>query len=266
MAEFLRLDAALVARGMIGGRDRAKELIAAGNVRVNGKIVKKPAFLCEETDSLSLVDAPEYVSRGGEKLEKALEVFPVSAEGLRVLDIGASTGGFTQCLLRHGAKKIYAVDVGHDQLAACLRSDPRVLNLEGMNIRDLQPTDLPGLPQLAVCDASFISIRLILPALHRLLEPGSNCIFLVKPQFEAGPQNVGKRGVIKDPNVHRQVLKTVLDSVKGNGFYPLGLTASPIRGGEGNIEFLLWFSDQGTPAVFDLSAIVREAQAQIETV
>lgn len=259
MAEQMRLDAALVARGLISGRDRAKELISNGSVLVNGKPMKKASYTCGPEDEIVLLQAPAFVSRGGEKLEKALAVFPIETEGVCALDIGASTGGFTQCLLQRGAAEVYAVDVGHDQLAEVLRQDVRVHNLEGMNIRDLKPEQLKNKPSLAVCDASFISIRLIFPVLKDLLAPGANCVFLVKPQFEAGRQNVGKKGVVKDPAVHRMVLKQVLESVRENGFTPIGLTHSPIRGPEGNLEFLLWFSDGGKESMLDVNEVVRIA-------
>lgn len=265
MAEQMRLDAALVSRGLIGGRDRAKELIAAGSVQVNGRIIKKASYACLPDDELTLLQAPEFVSRGGEKLEKALLLFPVVVQGACALDIGASTGGFTQCLLRHGAAEVYAVDVGHDQLAEALRQDPRVHNLERTNIRDLRAEQLHRKPTLAVCDASFISIRLIFPVLKDVLEPGANCIFLVKPQFEAGRKNVGKKGVVKDPAVHRQVLEEILASVREHGFTPIGLTHSPIRGPEGNLEFLLWFSDCGEEPDWNIAEIVRLAHRDKET-
>ncbi len=264
MAEQMRLDATLVARGLISGRDRAKELIANGAVLVNGAVVKKASYTCQSEDQIILLQSPEFVSRGGEKLEKALSVFPVQTQGVCALDIGASTGGFTQCLLRRGAAEVYAVDVGHGQLAEVLRQDARVHNLEGINIRDLRPEQLENKPTLAVCDASFISIRLIFPVLKSLLAPGADCIFLVKPQFEAGRQNVGKKGVVKDPAVHRMVLKEVLASVRENGFTPIGLTHSPIRGPEGNLEFLLWFADHGTEPMLDIDEIVRLAHRDKE--
>lgn len=266
MAEQMRLDAALVMRGLISGRDRAKEMISNGVVLVNGKTVKKASHICLPEDEIALLQAPEFVSRGGEKLEKALAVFPIETEGVCALDIGASTGGFTQCLLRHGAAEVYAVDVGHGQLADVLRQDNRVHNLEGVNIRNLRPEQLEHKPTLAVCDASFISIRLIFPVLKQLLAPGAQCVFLVKPQFEAGRQNVGKKGVVKDPAVHRMVLKEVLASVRENSFIPIGLTHSPIRGPEGNLEFLLWFADCGNEPMLDVSEIVRLAHQDKETI
>lgn len=259
MVEQMRLDAALVARGLISGRDRAKELISGGSVLVNGVTVKKASHACTPEDEIVLLQAPAFVSRGGEKLEKALEVFPVEVSGVCALDIGASTGGFTHCLLQHGAAEVYAVDVGHDQLADMLRQDTRVHNLEGTNIRDLRPEQLQNKPSLVVCDASFISIRLIFPVLKNLLAQGADCIFLVKPQFEAGRQNVGKKGVVKDPAIHRMVLKQVLESVRENGFAPIGLTHSPIRGPEGNLEFLLWFSDRSETSMIDVNEVVRLA-------
>lgn len=262
MADEMRLDAALVSRGLVGGRDRAKELIAKETVLVNGKIAKKASLLCGANDEIVLLQAPEFVSRGGEKLEKALTVFPVKTEGVCALDIGASTGGFTQCLLRHGAAEVYAVDVGHDQLADVLRQDSRVHNLEGTNIRALKPEMLARKADLVVCDASFISIRLIFPVLQDLISQDAQCIFLVKPQFEAGRQNVGKKGVVKDPAVHRTVLRDVIDSVTENGFTVKGLTHSPIVGPEGNLEFLLWFSNAGTESLPNINEVVRQAHQE----
>lgn len=258
----MRLDAALVDRGLVTGRDRAKELIAQGLITVNGAFAGKAALLCGDADEIALVQEIRYVSRGGEKLEKALSVFPVDPTGLCALDIGASTGGFSQCLLQHGARKVYAVDVGHGQLAQSLREDPRVVNMEGQNVRSLHPDMFSELPMLAVCDASFISLKLIFPVLRWLLPPGAQGIFLVKPQFEAGRENVGKRGVVRDPKIHISVLEHIISEVKLNGFTPRGLTDSPIRGAEGNTEFLLWVSQGGKAAELDLRKVVAQAQSQ----
>ena len=255
-----RLDALLVERGLVSGRDRAKEWIALGYVRVGGKAVLKPATMLEDSALITVKPTgPVFVGRGGEKLERALERFGVDPNCRFALDVGASTGGFTDCLLRRGAARVYAVDVGTGQLAPGLRSDPRVENLERTDIRTLPPGRLTPPPTLAVCDVSFISLTLVLPALRAHLAPGGEAVVLVKPQFEAGRQNVGKHGVVRDRATHRRVLEQVLAAAQSCGFCPAGLTPSPILGGDGNREYLLWLKTDGAPAVFDLSAIVVQA-------
>lgn len=261
----LRLDALLVQRGLFESRERAQRAIMAGLVFVDGQRVDKPGSKVDAGSLLELRgrDMP-YVSRGGLKLEKALKLFQIDASGLVGLDVGASTGGFTDCLLQAGARLVYAVDVGYGQLAWKLREDPRVKVFERFNARELQPSMFEPLPQLAVVDVSFISLAKVLPAVLRCLAGDGPVITLIKPQFEAGPALVGKKGVVRDPQVHRDVLCRVLHEVADLGLSLRGLTGSPIRGPEGNIEFLaVWF--RGEPSVPDVAAIeavVDEAHAR----
>lgn len=208
----------------------------AGSVTVGGKVEDKPGTKVEEDALLGVAAAPKYVGRGGLKLEKALEAFGLDVTGLVVADIGASTGGFTDCVLQRGAAKVYAVDVGYGQLDWKLRSDPRVVVMERTNVRYL--TQLPEPVDLAVMDVSFISLRLVIPAVARLLREGGRMVVLVKPQFEAGRQQVGKGGVVRDPKVHRSVLEGLVEWGDREGFGVQKVTVSPIRGPAGNVEFL----------------------------
>mgnify|MGYP004732745087 FL=1 len=261
MNETLRLDALLVQKGLVTGRDRAKELIALGQVWVNGRQASKPALSCSPADAVELRgDGAHFVSRAGNKLAGALKHFSVSLEGKTVLDVGASTGGFTQCALEAGAVKVYAVDVGRDQLARPMREDPRVENLEQTDIRALPPGSLSPPPEVAVCDVSFISLRLVLPAIRALLAPGGEAVVLIKPQFEAGPRDVGRGGLVKDPRVHLRVLTEVLESAKLCGFTLSGAEPSPIRGGDGNVEYLAWLRQGGEEAPADLPVLVRKGR------
>ena len=237
-----RLDVALVRRGLAPSRERARALIMAGQVLVAGHLVDKPGTLISIAAECSLREVPgelKYVSRGGLKLEKALDTFGLHPDGLVALDVGASTGGFTDCLLRHGAKRVYALDVGQGQLAWTLRNDPRVVVMEHTNIRYLN--SLPESIQCTVIDVSFISLRLVLPALVPLLEHGAWVVALVKPQFEAGKAEVDRgAGIIKDPEVHDRVLYELQEWITQNTpFRILGLTDSPIYGRDGNREFLI---------------------------
>ncbi len=235
----MRLDLLLVRKGLCPGRERAKEEIRAGHVLVDGREELRPGREVPE-DALLQVQGENlrYVSRGGLKLEKALEVFGVRPEGKVCVDCGASAGGFTDCLLQHGAARVYALDVGFGQLADKLRDDPRVVSMERFNVRELRPEDLPETPELAVIDVSFISLRLILPAVAKTLGNGGEIVCLVKPQFEAGRGRVGKKGVVRDASVHRQVLEELFLFFPTLGLYPSGLSWSPVRGPEGNIEYL----------------------------
>src|SRR5438874_3928240 len=245
-----RLDVALVRRGLAPGRERARALIMAGQVYVGDRLVDKPGTLVPLNADCHLAQTPEelkYVSRGGLKLEKALATFQLSPEGLVALDVGASTGGFTHCLLEHGARRVYAVDVGHGQLAWTLRNDPRVVVMEHTNIRHL--TSLPEPIQCVVIDVSFISLRLVLPAIVPLITPtGRNklrpyiwVVALVKPQFEAGKAEVDRgAGVISDPAIHTRVLDDLQAWIREfTPFHVKGLTESPIHGRDGNREFLI---------------------------
>jgi 23S rRNA (cytidine1920-2'-O)/16S rRNA (cytidine1409-2'-O)-methyltransferase len=240
-----RLDVALVRQGFAPSRERARALIMAGQVLVDGKLVDKPGTQLAPGARCQLVRTPDelkYVSRGGLKLEKALVTFDLNAQGLVALDVGASTGGFTQCLLQSGARKVYALDVGRGQLAWTLRTDLRVVVLEGTNIRMV--THLPEPIDCAVVDVSFISLRLVLPPLAPLLRPGAWVVTLVKPQFEAGKADVDRGGgVISDPAIHTRVLTDLQAWIRAHTPLSIrGLTDSPIRGREGNQEFLLHLS------------------------
>jgi len=240
-----RLDVALVRRGLAPSRERARALIMAGKVLVAGHLVDKPGTLISLDAVCSLKEAPnelKYVSRGGLKLEKALATFGLNPEGLVALDVGASTGGFTDCLLRHGAKRVYALDVGHGQLAWTLRNDPRVVVMEHTNIRFLR--SMPEPIQCATIDVSFISLRLVLPTLVPLLNAGSWVVALVKPQFEAGKIEVDRGGgIISDPAVHQRVLQELREWIPQHTLFQiLGLTDSPLYGRDGNREYLFHLS------------------------
>ena len=259
MDKEMRLDALLVERGLISGRDRAKELIAKGLVLVDGAPADKPAQKCSCGAALELLgQEAHYVSRAAVKLREALDSFSLSLEGKTVLDVGASTGGFTQCALERGAKLVYAVDVGRDQLAPALREDFRVMDLQQTDIRLLRAEQLPKTPDFAACDVSFISLRLVLPHIRRLLAREGQAVVLIKPQFEAGRSAVGRGGLVKDPRAHLRVLVEVLEQCRLQGLPAAGLMPSPIRGGDGNIEYLAWLRP-GAEAAFDLPGLVRRA-------
>lgn len=239
MAE-MRLDVALVQRGLSPSRERAQEAIGAGLVLVNGKPAAKPALKVMEADELTVTGDPiGYVGRGGLKLEGALDRFRIDPAGLVCMDVGASTGGFTDCLLRRGARQVYAVDVGRDQLHPDLRKDPRVVVMEGTDIRAVNT--LPELPSLVSIDVSFISLTLVLPAVVRLLAPGGLIVALIKPQFEVGPGGVGKKGIVRDPRQHRLAVDKILGAATGLGLRPGEVIESPVLGTEGNKEFLTTF-------------------------
>lgn len=260
-----RLDALLVERGLASGRERAKEQIRAGHVRVDGRPETKPSTLVNAGAVLICEGGCPYVGRGGLKLEKAVREAPLALAGLTALDIGASTGGFTDCMLQNGAEKVYAVDVGYGQLAWKLRSDPRVVCLERTNARYLTHEQVPDELDFASVDVSFISLKLILPPLNGLLKDGGHAACLVKPQFEAGREKVGKKGVVRDPAVHLEVLEHFLDHAGDAGFTVLGLTYSPIRGPEGNIEYL-GYLEKGPrqERTFDLKALVDESHQTLK--
>lgn len=232
-----RADKVLADKGLAATRSQAKSLIENGDVQVNGIVIKKAGELIDPAADIQ-VTSQLYVGRGALKLVEALSQFQISPKDKIFLDVGASTGGFTEVLLNHGAVKVYAIDVGHDQLAPKLREDPRVINLEGHNIREL--ASLPDLAEGAVMDLSFISITKVLDAVKNLLKPGSPLIALVKPQFEAGRERLPKDGVIKDRKVQEEVLKEVLTFAEANGWKHLKSIDSPIEGKSGNKEFLSW--------------------------
>ncbi len=231
-----RLDVLLVERGLAESRQRAQRLIRAGQVLVNDRPVDKPGTQVDDGAAIRLRAKLPYVSRGGLKLAAALDTFGVDVRGAVCADVGASTGGFTDCLLQRGAARVYAIDVGYGQLAWRLRQDQRVVVMERVNVRYLE--GLPEMVDVATVDVSFISLQLVLPAVLRFLKPDGHVIPLIKPQFEAGRQQVGKGGVVKDPAVHRAVLERVLGWAIEHGLAVQGLIPSPLRGPKGNVEFL----------------------------
>lgn len=239
----------------------------AGHIRVNGKIADKAGFSVSEMDHVEIKgDDMPYVSRGGLKLARALDVFSVSVQGKVCLDIGASTGGFTDCLLKHGATKVFAVDVGYGQLDWSLRTDPRVVVLERTNARYLTAERLEGVADIVTVDVSFISLRTVLPALLPLVSGAGDWITLIKPQFEAGRERVGKKGVVRSKEVHQAVIEEVISAVNSLGLVCWGLTYSPVKGPEGNIEFLAHWRQQnhGGLATPEPKRIVDEAHESLD--
>lgn len=241
MAEKQRLDILMVEKGLAPSREKAKALIMAGQVYIDNQKCDKAG------ENIDIEKTPEirgevlkYVSRGGLKLEKAMAEFPISLDGKVTMDIGASTGGFTDCMLQNGAKKVFAVDVGYGQFAWKLRQDERVVNMERTNIRYVTPEDIGCKLDFASIDVSFISLKLVLPVAYNLLAEDGELVALIKPQFEAGREQVGKKGVVRDIKVHQMVIETVLDFARSINFYVAGLSFSPIKGPEGNIEYLAY--------------------------
>ncbi|MDR5598002.1 TlyA family RNA methyltransferase [Paenibacillus larvae] len=244
MSDKERIDVLLVEQGYYESREKAKAAIMAGLVFVNEESVDKPGIkICRKADIRVKGAVHPYVSRGGLKLEKALKLFSIDVTGAVMLDIGSSTGGFTDCALQHGASYVYAIDVGYNQLDWSLRSDERVNVMERTNFRYLTSADLQGpKPNFATIDVSFISLKIILPPLKQILGNFGEVVALIKPQFEAGREKVGKSGVVRDPAVHVQVIEEVVEFAETIGFFMKGLTFSPITGGEGNIEFLVYLA------------------------
>ncbi len=243
-----RLDVILINQGYATSREKARAIIMSGNVFVKGQREDKAGSTFEEEgiDLLVKGNPLKYVSRGGLKLEKALSEFPIELEGKVCMDIGASTGGFTDCMLQNGAAKVYSVDVGHGQLDWKLRNDERVVCMEKTNFRYMKPDDIEDKLDFASCDVSFISLDKILPPAYELLKDGAAMVCLIKPQFEAGREKVGKKGVVRDKSVHEEVIFKVLKLAEETGFRVLGLTYSPIRGPEGNIEYLVYIKKTKT--------------------
>lgn len=236
-----RLDVILYNRGLFESREKAKAAVMAGLVYVNGERCEKPGLSYDPGCEIEIKGKPvPYVSRGGLKLEKAITEFGINLEGAVCVDVGASTGGFTDVMLKNGAAKVYAVDVGYGQLAWELRNDPRVVCMERTNFRYVTAEHIKELIDFGSADVSFISLRLILPPLKALLKPDGKVVCLIKPQFEAGRSKVGKKGVVKDPRVHEEVINDIINTATGMGFSVSGLTWSPITGPEGNIEYLLY--------------------------
>ena len=236
-----RLDVLVVSRGLCDSREQAQRLILAGEVTVRGQAITKPGTKIDDSLTVTVKTKPKYVSRGGLKLEGALAAFPVRAEGKICLDIGSSTGGFTDCLLQNGALRVHAVDVGTNQLVWKLRNDPRVIVKEQFNARYMTPDDLGEKVQLIVSDVSFISLTKILPAAYTCLEEGSDLLVLIKPQFELQPEDIGPGGIVRDPALHRRAVDKIRDFVTNELHRSwMGVADSPITGMEGNKEFLAW--------------------------
>lgn len=260
-----RLDVRLTTEGYFPSREKARAAIMAGLVFVNGIRADKPGIMVSNEAVLEVRGKPlPYVSRGGLKLEKAVKVFGIDFNGRVVLDVGASTGGFTDCALKHGARLVYAVDVGYGQLDWQLRNDPRVVVLERTNIRYLDKERLPVTPDFVTVDVSFISLTKVLPRIGELTAPASAGVALVKPQFEAGRDKVGKKGVVRDPGVQLEVLNNITGFIRELGWSVRGVDYSPVTGPEGNIEFLLFFDKSGqqdNPS--DLYDIVKRAHAEL---
>lgn len=262
----MRLDQALVQQGFAPTRQKAQAIIMSGQVFVDGRRADKSGFPLPEGAVIQVHGNPlPYVSRGGLKLEKAMQTWPIRLQGAVAMDCGASTGGFTDCMLQNGAAKVYAVDVGYGQLDWKLRQDPRVVCMERTNARYLTREQIPDPLDFVSVDVSFISLGLILPALRPLLRPEGEIVCLVKPQFEAGREKVGKKGVVRDPAVHLEVLEQFLVHAGQNDLAVLGLTYSPIRGPEGNIEYLGWLRAGGPAGERpDLAGLVRQSHERLE--
>ncbi len=250
-----RIDLLMVDRGLAESRSEAQKLIMAGLVRLEGQLIHKASQKAEPGMLINVASGPRFVSRGGEKLKAAVETFPVTVDGRICADVGASTGGFTDCLLQNGAERVYAIDVGKGLLHWKLRNDDRVVVIEKTNARYLE--SLPELVHIVTMDVSFISLRKLFPVIAGWLKPGGDVIALIKPQFEAGPARVGRGGVVRDPAVHRDVIHRILDFAVEHSLAPQGLIRSPLRGPKGNIEFLAWLrKDAQAQSADDLLEIV----------
>lgn len=243
-----RLDAAVFEQGFCDSREKAKTLIMAGVVYVNNQKADKPGMQIKDEDSIEVRSNPlKYVSRGGLKLEKAMSSFDIKLDGLVCADIGASTGGFTDCMLQNGAKKVYSIDVGYGQLAWKLRTDPRVVNMERTNFRYVTKEQVPDELSFASVDVSFISLSLIVPVMRTLMRNDAYAVCLIKPQFEAGRDKIGKKGVVRDKSVHIEVVDNIIWMMLNNGFSVSGLDYSPVKGPEGNIEYLILVQKSDQP-------------------
>ncbi len=265
MSDKIRLDQYLADNNLCESREKAKAAIMAGQVYVNGQKASKAGDTVKEGDKVEVRGGMEFVSRGGYKLKKAMQVFPITLENKICMDIGASTGGFTDCMLKNGAKKVYCVDVGYGQLAWKLRSDERVVNLERTNVRYVTREQIPDEADFASIDVSFISLKLVLPNVFSLLGENGECVCLIKPQFEAGREKVGKKGVVREKSTHIEVVSEISEFAKTVGFRVLGLDHSPIKGPEGNIEYLMYISKKDVPNVeCDPEAVVMRSHAELD--
>lgn len=268
MANKIRLDVAVFEQGFAPSREKAKAIIMAGQVYVNNQKVDKAGTEIKPEDKLEVRgNTLKYVSRGGLKLEKAMQCFPITLKDKICMDVGASTGGFTDCMLQNGAKKVYSIDVGYGQLAWKLRTDKRVVNLERTNFRYCTREQVPDEIDFSSVDVSFISLRHILPVLHQLLSEQGQAVCLIKPQFEAGKEKVGKKGVVRDLSVHREVVERIIALALENGFSVEGLEFSPIKGPEGNIEYLIYLVKSDAPALsesVDAAALVNQSHTELD--
>lgn len=262
------MDVLLVDLGLAESREKAKAVIMAGQVYVDHQKADKPGTVYPGSAQVEVRGpALPYVSRGGLKLEKAMRCFGLQLQGKISMDIGASTGGFTDCMLQNGAVKVYSVDVGYGQLAWKLRTDPRVVNMERTNIRYVTREQVPDLIDFVSVDVSFISLKLVLPVARELMADNAEAVCLIKPQFEAGRENVGKKGVVREPKIHAQVIRSIVEFVGENGFSILGLSFSPVKGPEGNIEYLLYLKKGEAPAeeaALDIEGIVEQSHSQLD--
>ena len=268
LAEKLRLDTAVFQQGFTDSREKAKALIMAGQVYLNGQKELKGGATVKPDDVIEVRGSTNpFVSRGGLKLQKAAENFDIDLKDCVCMDIGASTGGFSDCMLTHGAKKVYAIDVGYGQLAWKLRTDERVVNMERTNFRYVTHEQIPEDVDFASVDVSFISLKIILPVMRELLKADGQAVCLIKPQFEAGRENIGKKGVVRDPEVHKNVVETICSFAVENGFSILNLDFSPIKGPEGNIEYLMHIikSEKGENlSQVDPAELVSRSHAQLD--
>lgn len=263
-----RLDILLVEKGLIESREKAKSLIMAGQVYVNGQKADKPGMSYSTDSNIEIkIDKLPYVSRGGLKLEKSIEEWDIDLKDKITMDIGASTGGFTDCMLQNGAKKVYAIDVGYGQLAWKLRQDERVVNLERTNVRYITREQIIDPIDFFSVDVSFISLQLILPVVRKFMSRSARAVCLIKPQFEAGRENVGKNGVVRDSKVHVKVVEKICSFVLENGFDILGLSFSPIKGPKGNIEYLIYIEKSDDPKCYlkdEIELIVNKSHSELD--
>ena len=265
MEEKIRLDSELVNRGLIRSRELAKDAVKAGKVTVNGNVVNKPSFDVKARDSILYHGGEEaFVSRGGYKLQKALQTFRIDLAGKDCLDLGASTGGFTDCMLKAGAVSVVAVEGGQNQLSSSLRVDPRVFSLEKTDVRRMPETVTSRRYDFISCDLSFISLRQVFSLIPPLLKETGSAVFLIKPQFEAGRSAVGKNGIVRNEKDHLRVIRDLILALRSLGMSVKGLTWSPIKGGDGNIEYLLWAAAYEPDTDPDTARIVREAHEELK--
>ena len=252
-----RLDISIYKRGLAASRERARQMIKGGYIYLNGKQVLKASYNVNENDKINIIgETLKFVSRGGIKLEYAVKAFGLYFDGLTAIDMGASTGGFSDCMLQGGAKKIYAVDVGSGQLHEKIKNNPNVINMEQVNIRDMIFDDIGEKVDFISIDTSFISLKLILPKAFMFIKENGNIVALIKPQFEAGRENIGKGGIVKDKKIHEKVIKEIYDFVIQSGFVPVNITPSPITGGDGNKEYLMHIKKQGEQFDFKKASLL----------